>query len=462
MPSILKQTNNNKKYLNLRSKFEYFEYQSYNFYLFERKILVEFKFNISSEYSFTPKLEIPLSENVNEKEIILSELDTIVFNLGMIELISYWKTICSSKIIIRPKKLNGEQVNWWKKLYFNGLGEFFYLNGITADEDNFVEILSYGDELTLSEIGLDNNKVLLPIGGGKDSVVSLEILKNSDFIVKPMMINPGVASIRTIENAGFALSDAYVVKRLLDMRLLKMNAEGFLNGHTPFSAMLAFTNVLLAMVNGISNIALSNENSANESTVPGTNINHQYSKSFEFEQDFNFYVKKYIHPQINYFSFLRPLNELKIAALFSGFITHFMSFRSCNVGSKKDEWCGNCPKCLFTYIILSPFVEQNVLTKIFSKNLLNDLSLKPILMELTGVSDVKPFECVGTVSEVNAALARFKNSSFYSETNSSLLQLKEFSFLSNNNDFDEILAQFNDENNLPLEFLKILKSRIND
>lgn len=458
----MKQTNNNEKYLNLRSKFEYFEYQSYKFYLLEGKILIEFKFNISGKYFFAPRLEIPLSANLNEKEFKLLELDNIVFNLGMIELISYWKTICPAKIIIKPKKINSEQTNWWKKLYFNGLGEFFYLNGIIANENDFVEIFSYGEEIIPSEIDLDDNKVLVPIGGGKDSVVSLEILKNSDFIVKPMMMNPGAASIRTIENAGFTVADSIIVKRFLDLRLLEMNAEGFLNGHTPFSAILAFTNVLLAIVSGTANIALSNENSANESTVPGTNINHQYSKSFEFEQDFNFYVKKYINPKINYFSFLRPLNELKIAALFSGFTTHFKRFRSCNVGSKKDEWCGNCPKCLFTYIILSPFVEQKVLTEIFSKNLFNDLSLKPILRELTGVSEVKPFECVGTVSEVNAALAKFKNSSFYSENSSSLLQSEEFSFLWKNKGFDNILTEFNAENNLPDTFLQILKSTIND
>jgi hypothetical protein len=63
-------------------------------------------------------------------------------------------------------------------------------------------------------------------------------------------------------------------------------------------------------------IVLSNEGSANEPTVIGTNINHQYSKTYEFECDFYQYTKKYFNIDIKYFSLLRPIKEIQIAYLF--------------------------------------------------------------------------------------------------------------------------------------------------
>ncbi len=457
----MKRFNNNEKFLSLRTKFDYFEYQSYKFKLSNEVLIIEFNFNLSNKYFFSPKLEVPLRSFYNGEIDKIPNLENIVFHLGMIELVSYWKLACPPKIIVSPHTLNSEQTNWWKKLYFNGLGEFFYLNSIETNENKFVEIISKGEQTKVLDTELNFDKVIVPIGGGKDSVVSLELLRNSSFKLIPMMINPSPAGKRTIENACFLLEDSIVVKRFLDKKMLELNEEGFLNGHTPFSAMLAFVNVLTAIISGIGNIALSNENSANESTVPGTNINHQYSKSFEFERDFDFYVKKYIHPSVNYFSFLRPLNELQIANLFSRFTKHFNTFRSCNVGSKKDEWCGNCPKCLFVYTILSPFIDRKKLNGIFGKDLFDDTSLKPILMELSGNSAIKPFECVGTINEVNAALARSIKESSENEDRA-LLFIDELSYLNQNNEIENILSEFNEENNLPQKFLNILKSALDD
>ena len=173
--------------------------------------------------------------------------------------------------------------------------------------------------------------------------------------------------------------------------------------HQQDPAMLAFYTRLASILTGIPNVALSNESSANESTVLGTSVNHQYSKSLEFEDDFRAYC-----PGFNYFSFLRPLSELQIAMLFSQFVDYHDVFRSCNVGSKQDIWCGHCAKCLFAYIILSPFIAPARLNRIFGKSMLDDLSLQHEFDQLTGQAETKPFECVGTVNEVLAALSMAK------------------------------------------------------
>ena len=220
--------------------------------------------------------------------------------------------------------------------------------------------------------------------------------------------------------------------------------------------MLAFVNVLVAALGGMKYIALSNESSANESTVPGTNINHQYSKSFEFEVDFNNYLVDNITGDIKYFSFLRPLNEIQIANLFAGFPKHFPGFRSCNVGSKTDSWCGNCPKCLFAFIILSPFLGKEELESIFGKNMLDDLGLENFFKELTGKVDVKPFECVGTPEEVNASLANVMSKGMKQS------RLLEDYIEENSDNFTRLLNHWNNENLLPERFENILKNFIDE
>lgn len=448
----MKVANNYNKFLKLRTKHPVFEYKSYSYTINNGTLQVDYCFNIGESIKFYPKLSIPARElyNCNNSKLI----DNIVFHIGMVELISYWKTACPPKVRILCGTLNDDQISWWKKLYFNGLGEFFYLNGIDADISTFMDIESSGDDVTKADNVHNSNKVLVPIGGGKDSVVTMEILKNSDFDVLPMIVNPREASIRTIETAGFTIGGCAIVNRSLDMRLLELNEQGFLNGHTPFSALLAMVNVLLASLCGIKYIALSNESSANESTVPDTNINHQYSKSYEFEDDFNYYLSKYITDDILYFSFLRPLNELQIAKLFAGFSQHFEGFRSCNVGSKKDVWCGKCPKCLFTYIILSPFIEKDELLKIFGGNLLDDSELENIYKELSGVADVKPFECVGTSAEVISALKNVKSI----ELKNSVLAKNIDSIIAD--DFGSLIDNWNSINFLPKEFNDALKNAI--
>jgi hypothetical protein len=217
-------------------------------------------------------------------------------------------------------------------------------------------------------------------------------------------MNPRGASLETTAVAGFPESEILTINRSIHPQLIELNKQGFLNGHTPFSALLAFSSLLAGRLANSGIIALSNESSANEATVPGTTINHQYSKSLSFEKDFREYVANFISDDFDYFSFLRPIGELQIAKIFSKSPEYFPVFRSCNAGSKTNVWCGSCAKCLFTFIILAPFVGIGKTTQIFGKNLLDDILLKPLVDELSGKTTAKPFECVGTVEEVNLAL----------------------------------------------------------
>jgi hypothetical protein len=395
-------SNNVEKFLRLRSEYPWFSYGGFDYTLDTGGLRVQYRFDLAGRYRFKPILFFPAGNFSFNSDLPAETIENLLFHIGMIEMISYWKAACPPKIVIKHYSLTDEQVRWWKKLYFNGLGEFFFLNSIDADKDSFTEILP-GKEKTLLPFSLPAEEaVMIPVGGGKDSAVTLELLGGLPGSI-PMILNPMEAGLGMIRIKGF--ENRFVeVRRTLDPLLPELNDKGFLNGHTPFSALLAFVALLAAALSGRRYIALSNESSANEATIGNTGINHQYSKTLEFERDFRDYAGKYMTRDIEYFSFLRPLNELQIAKLFSGFPQYFTIFKSCNAGSKTGTWCGRCAKCLFTWIILSPFVEKEKLLKIFGKDMLNDPELLPLLDELTGRSESKPFDCIGTIEEVNAAL----------------------------------------------------------
>ncbi len=398
-----KSVNNFEK---LRQEYPVFTFEKFDYNFNNDKLIIIFHFNLNNKYNFFPQLTFHIKKSDFHCELCDEFLQNAIFNIGMIELVSYWKAACSPEIHIKPFKLTKKQEDFWKKLYKNGLGEFFYTNKIRCNADALFNF-SYGKNAhptpKTRKINLSDS-FLIPVGGGKDSIVGLEILKNFGKSNKTLVVNYRGATQNVLKAAELPDENKIEVQRTIYPLLLELNNQGFLNGHTPFSALLAFVCSLNAILYGIKNIALSNESSANESTIPGTKINHQYSKSFEFENDFRQYFCEFVSPSVNYFSLLRPLNELQIGAMFSGNTKYHKVFRSCNAGSKSDIWCCNCSKCLFTFIILSPFLSSEDLFKIFGSNLFDNENLKGYFEQLTGFSKEKPFECVGTINEVNAAL----------------------------------------------------------
>jgi UDP-N-acetyl-alpha-D-muramoyl-L-alanyl-L-glutamate epimerase len=452
-----------KKYDQLRIGYPYFVYEGYHIEHDANTIQVKYTFNLSGKISFEPSFSLVLS-GVGWKTIPGGLLDNLVFHIGMVEMISYWKACCSPKIVIKPYCLEPKALVWWKKLYYHGLGEFFHINGIIPD---YKEFLLFECEAVGSPekhpVALTDSS-LVPIGGGKDSVVTLEILRNENIAAIPFFLNPTKASLDVARVAGFEKDQTIIIRRNIDPELLRLNDQGFLNGHTPFSALLAFYSLIPASLTGSKNIVLSNESSANEPTIPGTEINHQYSKSYDFEKDFREYCAKYISDDFNYFSFLRPLNELQIAALFSGFHKYHQAFRSCNAGSKTGNWCGKCPKCLFTFIILSPFLEPIELVKFFGSNLLNDPDLSFYFDQLYGLEEEKPFDCIGTIDEVNAAL--HTAIAKYSDDKLPLLlqrfRQSRFYKTHNDDDFKGLLTQFSSRHFIPDHLLQILKTRLDE
>lgn len=408
-----------ERYAELRNQYSRFFYRGFEVEKTPTELKITYHFEIEGLAEFAPCWTFPRPEGGGEPD------EKLIFSLGLVELISYWKIACPPQVVVEAGELDEDQIRWWKHLYFNGLGEFFYVNNIKeADPENFMEICCAGREdfMEIRCAGREDSAetaaaweknvparsisqgVLVPIGGGKDSVVTLDLLRRAGLPVYGYIINPRGATVNTAVAAGLDGGRVMSVRRTLDPNMLELNRRGYLNGHTPFSALVAFSSLIAARLLNLSYVALSNESSANESTVAGSTVNHQYSKSFEFEQDFHDYVRRYLPGNAYYFSLLRPLSEFQIAKYFAGLKQYHPIFRSCNAGSKTDSWCGHCPKCLFVYLILSPFLSREAVRDIFGRNMLEDETLKGTLDQLTGVVEEKPFECVGSRDEVNTAI----------------------------------------------------------
>lgn len=452
------------QYNELRKQYTNFYYHSYE--VEELDDAYRFTYYLEAEglSAFTPTFTIPKPNHI-PSHINTDLVQQAAFSLGMVELISYWKIACPKHVIVECAQLDAYQIAWWKKLYFYGLGEFFYTNGIPLDAEGFMDLTSSGTNQQFPHYETNVKGNLIPVGGGKDSFVTLDILSAFKQDNCAFIINPVISAVNSAHAAGYKEGkDLIITKRTLDARMLELNKQGYLNGHTPFSAMAAFASYLTALIYERKYITLSNEASANESTIKGSSVNHQYSKTYAFEMDFYEYTKRYLTTDIQYFSLLRPLSELQIAGLFSKLDAYLPVFRSCNVGSKKGEWCGHCAKCLFVYCMLSAYLPDNKLVDIFQTDMLNDVSMKALFEQLTGILDDKPFECVGTRDEVNIAVCM--SIRHHEQENTPLPFLyayyKTTKYYTVYRDMQVDMLAYNTENNLPKQYEEIVKRKIGE
>lgn len=110
-----------KDFKDLRVKYKEFRYKAYKITEDDNIIRIQYIFEIPRLKTFMPTIEIEKGNNIQFNNIDNDYIKNIVFNIGMVELISYWKSACPEKVIIECGELNKEQIEWFKKLYYYGL-----------------------------------------------------------------------------------------------------------------------------------------------------------------------------------------------------------------------------------------------------------------------------------------------------------------------------------------------------
>ena len=312
--------------------------------------------------------------------------------------------------------LTKAQADFWNTIFRKGHGEFAYRNNLDLGERIR---FPYADDVPTPTPFkfVRKNRVLVGIGGGKDSIVAIELLKEQKYLCTGFIVETYRSHEIVDEVCEVAGITSLKILRILDEKIFQP-LPGSFAGHIPISAIYAFLGTLAAVLYDYQYVVVGNEHSSNFGNVEhnGEVVNHQWSKSAEFETLFQNYIREYVTSSVTYFSILRPFYEIRIAELFARHSNYFQHFTSCNKAFRIDEakrpkglWCCECPKCAFVFLILAPFIERKELINIFGRDLLNDPKLEPLFQDILGFGTMKPFDCVGTFDEAQAALYLIRN-----------------------------------------------------
>lgn len=343
--------------------------------------------------------------------------------LHLVAGISYYKAGLAPEIDMGDIKIDGLVANFLNDLYEKGLAEFAYVNrldltglidfGVNVDESTGSADVSGKSSSSKSNPAYPVDlpeRALVAMGGGKDSLVCLQMLKHAGVEVQPACVGGSTLIGETVKAAGLPLVR---IQRELSPELTSLNARGAWNGHVPVTAINSAILLCAGLLYGYRYIVFANESSANEATLrdeQGREVNHQYSKSLAFEQSFAEVVKHHVSPGINYFSLLRPFSEIAITRRFSEMTGYHKVFSSCNRNFHQDgshitgRWCLDCPKCRFAALALAPFLSPQALLAIQGADLLDLESQLQGFKALCGLGEDKPFECVGSIAESRAAM----------------------------------------------------------
>ena len=327
--------------------------------------------------------------------------------------VSYYKAGAPPVVDLGHHALTSTELAFLREFYLEGLGEYAHRNGLDLSD---LKIVAPSLERS-GPVGYEptDGRPLVPFGGGVDSIVSVELIR--PFAQDPALFvvnRPGDRFDAIEEPARVAGLPVVRAEREIDDAVLRSRELGFLNGHVPVTGIISAIAVLAAVLEGRDAVILSNEWSASSATleVEGRSINHQYSKSEAFEAGFRKVLAESIGERPDYFSLLRPLTEVAIAARFAEHPQYLEHFRSCNrafqidPARRYDHWCGVCDKCCFIDLVLAPYVDEAALRRVFARA--GEPLAKPELVEsfrrlLALTPDAKPWECVGDVAESRVA-----------------------------------------------------------
>ncbi len=361
----------------------------------------------SGEVTFSPTLT--LTPPLSLQECAMGDIEAAVLTLGLAELPHFWKATLAPKIVIEAAALSPQQVAFWEHTWKHALGEFFYTNDIDPHTAFSVSIAPSAPPHPAPSPRTLTAGALVPFGGGKDSFVTGERLKQLGHSFSWFILGRGFPVEETYRASE--VEEAVRIERPVESYfadVISLNEKGAKNGHVSITATYMASAVLAAHLKGMRDVVFSIERSASEGNVMlgDFEVNHQYTKSFAFEAAFADYLARYVHPELRLFSLLRDRWELQIVAEFTHYPQYVDVFMSCNKGIRTGCWCGACAKCAFTFMALAAFLPFERVVALFQKNLFDDGALTPLFRDLIGQGEMKPFDCVGTFDENMLALYR--------------------------------------------------------
>lgn len=387
------------------SKVETFEITGYDFDPQTGEVQLHYALLGEGEpITLTEKAHVPVG-NVDTQAAEVA--DRIARLLLLAASVSYYKTAAPSRVAVRLPITEAEK-HFLTEVIRRGMTEFAYVNNLPhalTPEIEVSEIIP-AEPIALSDT--NEQHPLVAVGGGKDSIVTIEALRAAGFAPTLFSVNSYAPIVSTVERAELPYLK---VGRQIDTKIGELNAQGALNGHVPITMINSLLALMAATMNGLSTVVLSNERSASVGNLlwEGIDVNHQWAKSIEAEKLLQSTLAGVVSPSLTYFSLLRPLSELRIARQFATLAQYHDVFTSCNRAfhldpSKRRIWCGECDKCRFVFLVLAPYLSAAELEAIWHKNMFDDSAQLAGFRELLGIEGHKPLECVGEIAESRLAL----------------------------------------------------------
>lgn len=374
---------------------------------------LELVYRIGS-HTFVERFTFPADADLSRPTPHLSQLFDLLLTVAGV---SYYKAFLPTAIEGIPEAF----VDVARGVYFDGLAEFFFTNRLDPRMPEF-RFKPVADRPTPQEQYVPRTSgALVAVGGGKDSVVSLETLRSAGWPVVAITINPTRYTRRTIEVAQV---DAVYIERKIDRQLLELNKKGALNGHIPVTAINSVVALIAAASYGYRDVVFSNEGSASvpTGTWRGIDVNHQYSKGVDFERLLQGALASTVGPELRYYSLIRRFSEVRVCQLFANYPQYFNEICSCNRAytiekrnlAAPPSWCCECEKCAFVFLALAPAVDRQTLIGMFGKNMLADETLTPMFTRLLGIGPDFALECVGTSDEARWCMTQLAAASDWS------------------------------------------------
>jgi hypothetical protein len=365
---------------------------------------VTLDYALDDRFRFSEQIELPVPGPLSDAE--RDRVDGLLALLHWVAGISYFKAALPPEISCSSGEPGPAAAALLEALYSEGLGELAYTNRLDALPRPVFPRAPAPAAQASPDLPLE--RLLVPVGGGKDSAVAIEIARRSGAEAWLFSIGSAPPIARTAAAAGLP---HLIARRRIDPLLFELNAAGAINGHIPITAIVTCVALLTAALNGFDAVTMANERSASAPNLQwdGVDVNHQFSKGLVAERLLSAAVAETGVP-VRQFSILRGASELAIARAFAGMERYHEAFTSCNAIFRIDpalrasSWCCDCPKCRFVFLALAPFSSPEHLRTIFGADLLDDESQFEGFALLAASGGHKPFECVGEEQESLAAM----------------------------------------------------------
>ncbi|HEX4186762.1 MAG TPA: hypothetical protein VHY83_02580 [Solirubrobacteraceae bacterium] len=367
--------------------------------------LLTLRYALDDELYFAEELELPIDARLGDAD--LARVDGLLSLLHWVAGVSYFKAAAPPAVSCESGSPPPATAALLEALYSEGLGEFAYANRLAGlPRPRFPR--ARAPEGATAGGQWRPRRMLVPVGGGKDSAVALEIVRRSGGEVALFSIGNAPPIARTVAVAGL---EHLLARRRLDPQLGPLNRSGALNGHVPITAIVSCVALLSAALRGFDTVVMANERSASAGNLlwDGVEVNHQFSKGLVAERLLRGALAESA-AGLELFSVLRPASELAIARAFARMEPYHAAFTSCNAIFRLDpqlrasSWCCDCPKCRFVFLAMAPFSDPAHLREVFGRDLLADERQFDGFALLTATGGHKPFECVGEEQESLAAV----------------------------------------------------------